>query len=536
MYSTNDFIHYVFADYNDTYYARSLQKLTLDEYLWHELHNASYNVVYYLSAKDNRFSLKTYGDKSANTDIFSPIKAEKKLMHWFESVFLSGSTPCAVVCTLFDFCRIFEQKSYRAVLEKLMDIQKNMRRTGILILIAPKYAEESMSLFLKSSVFDRIGSECLCQSVDNIRRMSVCHMYAELKKSKKDACIFLNRFTETNIKSILIHAQLRGDLEKTFSLTKASKLIMRQMFSLKNRDLKGPEFSPDMQFKDLFNYIKVKNNWKKLSEAVNNSQEITLDYDDFSYSYTIPVFRKNEIIRKCLALSAPDSGKITYDANQYLNQIKEVFVNPVNKIENMQVLNKINDYINDFQINSYCERILIAIENCTRLLYLDTNGNNESILLSIDSYVKLAVTNLEQKKKYDQWEDFLQSHTYSTQSNLNLIEQQKKYAFALYLMSNEHLEKLEIIIINNIANLKQNNVLLNKDLTKIISEYENNIKEKAEEFSSLIEEQHLGETVTDDEADEGPQDEKAVVHTALDPKDTEDIMEELKHVWKDNIK
>ena len=65
MFSSKELISFVFANENDIYYSEDLRKRNLNQYLWETLHE-NYETVYFLTAEDNRFRVRTFGDLSGD--------------------------------------------------------------------------------------------------------------------------------------------------------------------------------------------------------------------------------------------------------------------------------------------------------------------------------------------------------------------------------------------------------------------------------------------------------------------------------------
>ena len=492
MYSTNDFLHYVFADYSDTYYTRGLQTLTLNEYLWFELHKESYDKVYYLTEFEKQFSVKTYGEY--DSEIYNGLKLantvfdNKKMENWMSKVFLSASNRCAVVCALTDFCNvIMKQKQYKSIINRLIDIRDNPKRTGILILVVPKYAEDSRDLFLKSPIFDECNSRSLCPTVHSIREKPNCLLYDELKKQKLDACIFLNRYNYDSVKSILIQAQIRCGLPKSFSLTSATELILNCMFSDDLVVKYKINVHPKMQFKDFYNYISKKSNWKKLKAATSDvSDTAFISYKNNAW-YEVPVFRRNEVISGCLMLQFPTDYFPSEDDLKKMNNFKELLRTPINKIENETVLNKIKYYVNlaDNADADFFRKLLFAVNNSSKLLYIAPNNElmkkTNSILERIDEYVAVAKEYADLTKTYS----YLLDHEKEARLNggkTELISIMIDQNCAMQKCYKDQLANMEIIIINYIVSLNDNETVSVEDLNQKIEECMNVISAKKEEY------------------------------------------------------
>lgn len=206
MFSSAELISFVFANDNDTYYGDDLLKLNLNQYLWRELHE-SYKSVYFLSAEDDFFAVRTYGDQSCRPfsyrgGFFSKNKQQKFGNWMLQELCSRPGDAAAFVCPLEDFCRIMSDKQWSA---ELRNIGVAPRRSGTIVLTASATVERTRELLLSSPVFEWLFET----AVTDLRGGAQQDLYGVLQSRKTNSCIYLNSFTRKRLRDMLLHVVMR---------------------------------------------------------------------------------------------------------------------------------------------------------------------------------------------------------------------------------------------------------------------------------------------------------------------------------------
>ena len=192
-------ISYVFATPGEEYRGSDLLTLNLNQYLWKSLHR-DFHTVYFLDSQDGcTFSVHTFGDRDAKRykpPIFSSV--EKRFGDWLlEQLCLPQDAAAAFVCPMDVFCRVFSRDSWASVLER---IASATGCTGIFVLTASPYAEDSRELLLTSPVFDRLRETAVTEN----RSQNRC-IYTALREEKPRHYCTLNSFTKERLDDLLLH-------------------------------------------------------------------------------------------------------------------------------------------------------------------------------------------------------------------------------------------------------------------------------------------------------------------------------------------
>lgn len=205
MFSSNNLISYVFANDQDTYYADDLLSLNLEQYLWKSLRR-DYHTVYFLrGTNDGLFTVRTFGDKDA-APCPPPAKQsrrgptnEEAFGNWMlHQLCLDRNKAVAFICPMTTFCRVFSRDAWAPVLKQLAHAE---RRTGIIVLTASPYAEDSRELLLNSPVFDLLNETAVTESRQGMSRP----LYAAIRSKKPRHFLCLNAFTKERVRDLLIH-------------------------------------------------------------------------------------------------------------------------------------------------------------------------------------------------------------------------------------------------------------------------------------------------------------------------------------------
>lgn len=196
MFPSKQLISYVFADPTDEYRGGDLLTLNLKQYLWKSLHQ-QYNTVYFLGSSDGcSFHADTFRERNA-TRPGSPMfwqSYEDVFGKWLVNQLRQGA---AFVCPMDVFCQVFSRPVWASVLKQ---IAADSHRTGIFVLTASPYAEDSRKYLLDSPVFELLRERTV---IDNRGRNQ--SVYNALRTEKPDHIRFLNAFTPERISDLLLH-------------------------------------------------------------------------------------------------------------------------------------------------------------------------------------------------------------------------------------------------------------------------------------------------------------------------------------------
>lgn len=204
MFPSQQLISYVFANPGDEYRGGDLLTLNLKQYLWRSLHK-HYNTVYFLSSHENRtFRVHTFGDRDAvpYDPPFFKFQEEKAFGKWLlEQLCQERESAAAIVCPLDEFCRVLSGEAWAPILKK---IAVATNRTGIIVLTASPYAEDSRQYLLESPVFEHLHETAVTENRDWNRERKRC-IYSDILNEKPWHYRRLNIFTAKRINDLLLH-------------------------------------------------------------------------------------------------------------------------------------------------------------------------------------------------------------------------------------------------------------------------------------------------------------------------------------------
>jgi hypothetical protein len=418
LFESNELVHFVFADDGDLYYRESLLQLDMNQYLWFGLKETGYNNIFFLNAADNfeSFEMKTFDESSS--EIFKP-----KWLSMYSTVtqfqrWMSGQLKdrAAIVCPLADFCRMFEKEEWQASIKELANTSK---RTGILVLTAPRYLEDTRDFLLSSSVFEASSDgKCLCPAIDAMRKSKDCNMYAELKNSMGDRFVFLNTFTKDNIKNLLTHVLIEqneiGRIRQGLGLDALTGYLnyylncpgMRQKEPLFDID----ETSADLSFRALYKKINSGDVIRKLFARTagvlseGGIQEVLERRYGKMEQSEVQIFRKDELICRCMRLQLPSGIEKTKEqekSQRTLYLVKNLLQSPRNCVENENVKNSLKTFLdmtreaNDERDYGTYRRALDSVKFCVQWLYVEKGTEKEKEICRIlgeleKNYIELS--------------------------------------------------------------------------------------------------------------------------------------------------
>lgn len=406
MFEPNKFIHFVFADERDQYIRESLLKLEFDQYLWIKLKNAGYNNVFFMSAsaRQDSFDIRSFSDSSY--EIFKPrcpwlIDSNNQFQKWMLGQLKNQA---AIVCPLSDFCRVLDKGEWYPLAKALLSMTK---RTGIIVLTAPPYVEDTRDFLLKSKIFGTaVNGQYLCPAVAAVRENQGCNPYTELKAHMGDSFSFFNVFTKERLRALLINLLFkRGELSRLTSEVTPDRLTeylyyyfhclkMRQTEPLFGRE----DIQEDSSFRTLYKKMDAREVMEKLFlrtrellETGDVSEGLERRYGRITES-GVHILRRDELLCQCSRLQLPPGMKKdeTRDrAFKRLSDIRKMLASPKNTAENEKVRKSLRGFLDltkavlDEQDYDTFGRLLYAIKLCLQWMYVEEGTDKEKEICQI---------------------------------------------------------------------------------------------------------------------------------------------------------
>ena len=408
MFSSKELISFVFSNENDTYYGDDLIKRDLNHYLWERLH-AGFDAVYFLSAGDGTFSIRSYGDLRCNTytpgkkkllSIFSGSTEQSEQGSWIQKQLRakSGET-AAFVCPLEDFCTVLSDSRWDESLEAMAEDPK---RTGIFVLTASATAERTSRLLLESPVFDKLHET----AVTDLRGCALRDLYGSLKKRKWDNCLFLNSFSWERIRGLLLHLVMEDADRYTAcanldSMTEYLYALFHDPQFADTQPLFHSDFPADyLMYARVYEQLQSLRSWQVLENqsAAFARQDQRPRRKDGS---GVPVLRdRNSYAGRCMKIRLP--GWLLRDeaaaprASELLQSIRDQVSVPKNRLENgelaaaaEELLNQL-DAVHDGDGDTFCQ-VLSALKFCVSHVYADPQAEETAGILEVIRKQKQAV-------------------------------------------------------------------------------------------------------------------------------------------------
>lgn len=221
FYSTDGFVHFVFADYTDSYFLPSLVQLDLDGYLYYSLKRQGYKAIFFVQGLEGEYELRLFDDGSRQCygkyekrgkglwGLFGgggeetvrryPLGAPENVLSRMTAM-LKKERGVAFVFRLNTFCELFSGVSRERMGEFSQAGQRHLGQNGnILVFQAPVTAEGSFSYLRdRESPLCRGVSEkeALCPE---LRRMlgeeGNDHLYVRLARELGPRFVCLNAFS-----------------------------------------------------------------------------------------------------------------------------------------------------------------------------------------------------------------------------------------------------------------------------------------------------------------------------------------------------
>lgn len=402
MFSSKDLISFVFANENDTYYGDDLLKKDLNQYLWEHLHE-NYEAVYFLSAEDNSFSVRSYGDikcseytpkKKKIFGLLSSSSEQNELGTWIQrQLCAKPDATAAFVCSLDDFCSVCSDPQWYPILEGIADEKK---RTGIFVLTASATAEDSASLLLTSPVFEKLRET----AVTDLRDGALRDLYSTLKRRKWDNCVFLNSYTWEQIHGLLLHLIIEHP-DRCESSEKLD-LMSEYLYTY----LHDPDFAREEQlfseepitdyptYEELFMRLKNERTWKKFeNKAVLFETGTRKRIHPEMSSNDVAVLRApNSYAGRCIKLKLPEwlksDAEATAQAQNILNCICSEVAVPKSKVENPRLVVCAEKLLNQLDIVAIGDTeslslVLNTLKFCVDHIYSPFNDEKTGRILAL---------------------------------------------------------------------------------------------------------------------------------------------------------
>ena len=443
MFYSNELLHLVFADKNDTYYYNGLFALDLNETLWFLLHKRGFDHVYFLEFKGDDCQVAHYGDRNARD--FRPEQQKKKLFfsqktkaeklgEWLERE-LRGSdgARAAAVCSFRAFCRYFEAPDRCEILRRLAGLEQ---RTGILVLTAPPETEATKDLFLHSPVFPALDET----GIVALRTAKECHLYRALSKIMGERCTYLNQYTEDRLLQLTQYLLLT-EPAKSYDFTDASLPAAYLFQYLNNEAFRAAEEAQGVRlpgntvpFRRLYDSLRRPQTWKTVVRRVKVAETVG-GLRDYCAAHGLPLIadlpetvgarhKTESYAGRCLSMElAPSDNPAFPAAEKRLRSIRKAVSDPRNRDENPEIVAAMEQFLTDmFSAASYGDvetqyRILEAISFCLQWLYaLPGSEDEEKALRLIDTlntYLSIS----------EQYYDMLQAGSAAVGADAGKLEQ-----------------------------------------------------------------------------------------------------------------
>ncbi|MCD8191036.1 MAG: hypothetical protein LUD78_12620 [Clostridiales bacterium] len=443
MFSSNDLLHFVFANENDDYHCGGLLKLNLDQYLWLKLHEEGYQTVYFLrNTRAGVFSVQTYGDKGGNpyatkcvnsftdfTGFTSPVSRQGKWLR--QELKRNREERVAFVCPIQDFCGQLSPEAWRSSLTSLADMN---RRTGILVLTAPVTAEDSQKLLLESPVFDRLNEKAVTDARNSGERL----LYSAIKDRKGDSMVFLNTFDKEMVRDLL----LRLSFDEHRLLTPEDRDAAADYLNLylncpemrKAEPLfDGGDLDWNFQYQNLYKRLETEETWDLLLRRSRQARQ-SKSLRRWTAETRPRILReKDNYAERCLREKLPAMAKDDDACRIILKDIQDKVGAPKNRLENTGIVQAINELLNDLETaksnkdSDTYRRVLYAIQFCVRWVYVEKDSEKENAILQhVANFKSLIQVSSEYNRQLRVWETSVQTMPEGSTVQERIFRKQKQ--------------------------------------------------------------------------------------------------------------
>ena len=405
MFSSTELISFVFANETDLYYGDDLIKRDLNQYLWDRLH-MNYDAVYFLSAEENGFAIRTYGDLRCREyvpgrkrifGILSGNSAQADFGNWLLRQLRSkaGET-AAFVCPLEDFCTVLANGQWDDILAEIAGAKN---RTGIFVLTASATAEQTTKLLLESPVFEKLQEF----AVTDLRCGAMRELYSSLKKRKSDNCVFLNTFSWERLRAMLLHLVMENP-DRCESCTKLDLLTEYLYEYCRNPEFADGEgiFHREMPmnyllYSNLYDQLSAERTWKKFEASSERYQKQGCFCKTASDAETrAPILRdSNSYAGRCMKIKLPgwmeEKEPAAEQAAGLLQKICDAVSAPMNRVENPEIASAAESFLNqleavyDSDSDTYIQ-VLSALKFCVLKIYTELKEETAQIMEVIQKY------------------------------------------------------------------------------------------------------------------------------------------------------
>ena len=225
FHSTDGFVHFVFANYTDTYFLPSLVQLDLNGYLYYSLKKQGYKGIFFAGGLEGDYELRLYDEASRQCygryekkgkglwGLFGgsgeenarryPLGAPEAFLGRLTAM-LKKERDLAFVFRLDSFCDLFSDVSPSLLAEFSQVGRRHVEQNGnILVLLAPATAGGSFSCLTNPDgplCRGDSGKEVLCPELRRmLKEEGNDRLYARLARELGPRCVFLNEFTRPQL-------------------------------------------------------------------------------------------------------------------------------------------------------------------------------------------------------------------------------------------------------------------------------------------------------------------------------------------------
>lgn len=409
MFSSKELISFVFANENDIYYGEDLLKLNLNQYLWTKLHE-SYETVYFLSAAENSFNVRSFGDstciaydsgKKSITKLLSFIGSteQDKLGAWMlRQLRAKPNQAVAFVCPLEDFCTVLADDRWTTVLQSIAEEKK---RSGIFVLTAPATSERTKDLLLNSPVFDRLGET----AVTDLRGGELRELYGPIKRNKWDSCLFLNTFPRERVRSLLLHLAMEypDRCQSCQELDTLADYLTGYLHDPQSQQ-EEPLLTSNLPagyllYRELYEQLASESVWNRLAKQ---SAKAFPKHSSASLCREAPVLRDLKCYAgKCMMLRLPkwvrEQDGEGRRADKILENIQREVSAPKNRPENKEITAAAEEFlsqldaVNADDLDTYLQ-LLQAIEFCAGRVYAEPGREETGRVLAIIEKLRSGIS------------------------------------------------------------------------------------------------------------------------------------------------
>lgn len=409
MFSSDELLHFVFANENDTYYSNGPLALNLEQLLWLKLHEQHYGCVYFLRFSEDGCSVASFGDRMGQPFTETPVKRRlfgqkpsSAIQDWLlKQLWAGGQRRAAVVCSMHDLCACCADAQWQSFFKRL----NTPGRQGILVLTAPLEAELSRDALLSSPVFDALHDT----PVAGLRRARLCPLYSTLKEYAPERMQFLNIPTRQRLSRLLGRLMLESPARMEAQPQRETMAAILQQW-LTNAPLRAarPQLvrflpQPGASWRTLHDALAKKPSWDALTQAAEEVQhqgglEAWLkalgctpvpEQPDAVGIRRQPDSVAGRCLRLRLPANPPGHEEEFAAAAALLQKIKHELREPKNRPENDNLSRAMDRFLSDLLVDASSGdggtvyRLLYAVDFCVHWLHVVPGSRNEAMILEL---------------------------------------------------------------------------------------------------------------------------------------------------------